>query len=209
MTSCAAPKAGPTQATACRPDQAVADRRHARQHQPHVDALRQQDGRQRADDVGQAAGLQEREDFRRRMQHSHQAVTPASRRAEPHSFSSIDARDQGDAVGAAMEARGVELGILADHQAIGNAAAVVDDRPGQAGMAADLDLGQQHRLSRPRAYEWTRQLENSSERFSAPEMMQPPDTVDSIAMPRRSPSLWTNLAGGSCSWKVQIGQSRS
>ncbi len=31
-------------------------------------------------------------------------------------------------------------------------------------------------------------------------MMQPPETVDSVAMPTRSPVLWTNFAGGSCSW---------
>jgi hypothetical protein len=31
-------------------------------------------------------------------------------------------------------------------------------------------------------------------------MMQPPETIDSIAMPRRSGWLCTNFAGGSCSW---------
>ena len=49
-------------------------------------------------------------------------------------------------------------------------------------------------------YEWTRHFENSNERNSAPEMMHPPETIDSIATPRRSGWLWTNLADGSCSW---------
>src|SRR5436190_21908045 len=53
--------------------------------------------------------------------------------------------------------------------------------------------------------EWTRTLENSTERNTAPEMMQPPDTSDSMATPRRSSWLCTNVAGGSCGWYVQIG----
>src|SRR2546423_5531089 len=53
--------------------------------------------------------------------------------------------------------------------------------------------------------ECTRTLENSTERKTAPEMMQPPDTSESMATPRRSSWLCTNLAGGSCGWYVQIG----
>ena len=38
---------------------------------------------------------------------------------------------------------------------------------------------------------------NSSERRSdAPEMMQPPETSELTAWPRRLSSSWTNLAGG-------------
>ncbi len=49
-------------------------------------------------------------------------------------------------------------------------------------------------------YECTRTLENSTERQVRPETMQPPETSDSIAMPRRSSRLCTNFAGGSCAW---------
>ena len=49
-------------------------------------------------------------------------------------------------------------------------------------------------------YECTRTLENSTERNTEPETMQPPETSDSTAMPRRSSWLCTNLAGGSCGW---------
>ena len=48
--------------------------------------------------------------------------------------------------------------------------------------------------------ECTRTLENSTERKTAPLMMQPPETRDSMAMPRRSSWLCTNLAGGNCGW---------
>jgi hypothetical protein len=37
-------------------------------------------------------------------------------------------------------------------------------------------------------------------RTSEPLMMQPPDTIESVAMPRRPSSSKTNFAGGSCSW---------
>ncbi len=37
--------------------------------------------------------------------------------------------------------------------------------------------------------------------------MQPPATIESIAVPRRSSSSNTNFAGGNCSWCVQIGHS--
>jgi len=44
------------------------------------------------------------------------------------------------------------------------------------------------------------QLENSNEcRTTAPEIIQPPDTMESTAMPRRSSSSKINFAGGSCS----------
>ena len=46
-----------------------------------------------------------------------------------------------------------------------------------------------------------RALENNSERATcAPEMMQPPETIESTASPRRSGSSNTNLAGGNCCW---------
>ena len=50
-------------------------------------------------------------------------------------------------------------------------------------------------------YERTSVFENTTEFDTcAPEMMQPPDTRLSIATPRRSCWLCTNLAGGSCGW---------
>jgi hypothetical protein len=46
----------------------------------------------------------------------------------------------------------------------------------------------------------TRTLENSTECLTvAPLMMQPPETIESTAMPRRFSSSKTNLAGGNCS----------
>ena len=51
-----------------------------------------------------------------------------------------------------------------------------------------------------RAYECTRTLENSTVRKTLPEMMQPPEVSDSMAMPRRSSWLCTNFAGGNCGW---------
>ncbi|MNY07749.1 hypothetical protein D3C86_1405660 [compost metagenome] len=46
---------------------------------------------------------------------------------------------------------------------------------------------------------WTLTPENSIELVTvAPEMMQPLEISESIATPRRSLSLNTNLAGGSC-----------
>jgi hypothetical protein len=46
-------------------------------------------------------------------------------------------------------------------------------------------------------------------RISVPEMMQPPETSELTAVPRRFSSSWTNLAGGTLSEYVQIGQSLS
>ena len=47
----------------------------------------------------------------------------------------------------------------------------------------------------------TRTSENSSDsRTTAPEMMQPPDTMELTAMPRRPSSSRMNLAGGCCTW---------
>ena len=62
--------------------------------------------------------------------------------------------------------------------------------------AADLDVRQDHgTLERGVGMTWT--PVNSSERRSeAPETMQPPDTSEVTAMPRRPSSSWTNLAGG-------------
>ena len=41
---------------------------------------------------------------------------------------------------------------------------------------------------------------SSDSRTLAPEMMQPPATMELIAMPRRPSSSSTNLAQGICSW---------
>src|SRR5450432_1095773 len=49
-------------------------------------------------------------------------------------------------------------------------------------------------------------VNNSERRTVAPLMTQPPDTIESSAVPRRSSSSNTNFAGGICSWWVQIGQ---
>ena len=47
----------------------------------------------------------------------------------------------------------------------------------------------------------TRTSENSSDsRTTAPEMMQPPDTMELMAMPRRPSSSRMNFAGGCCTW---------
>jgi hypothetical protein len=71
--------------------------------------------------------------------------------------------DQADAVGAAVEALGVQLRVLADHHAVGDRCSRGRSRCGSAGMAADLHLRQQHRPVDV-AYECTRTLENSTER---------------------------------------------
>jgi hypothetical protein len=49
-------------------------------------------------------------------------------------------------------------------------------------------------------WECTRTWENRIDRNTAPETMQPPETMDSMAIPRRSSWLCTNLAGGNCGW---------
>ena len=46
-------------------------------------------------------------------------------------------------------------------------------------------------------------------RTVAPEIIQPPDTIESTAMPRRVSSLKTNFAGGCWRWKVQMGHCSS
>ena len=54
--------------------------------------------------------------------------------------------NQGDAAVAALEALGVEFRVFADHQPFRDMAAAIDDDLGQPRVAADLDLGKQHRL---------------------------------------------------------------
>jgi hypothetical protein len=58
--------------------------------------------------------------------------------------------------------------------------------------------------------ECTRTLENSTELLTVePDTMQPPETMVLIVTPERPSASWTNLAGGSWRWLVQIGQSVS
>ena len=46
-------------------------------------------------------------------------------------------------------------------------------------------------------YEWTCTPVKTSERLSdAPETMQPPESSDETARPRRPSTSWTNFAGG-------------
>ena len=56
-------------------------RRQAGQQQAHVGALRGQRHRQRGHDIGQAAGLDQREDLGRHMQDLHAGVPVQSRRS--------------------------------------------------------------------------------------------------------------------------------
>ena len=77
--------------------------------------------------------------------------------------------------------------ILADDHACRNTYGVIDDASTQPRAPTDVTSGSRtDQLTL--AYEWTRQEENSSERFISPEMMQPPETVDSMAIPCRS--IW-------------------
>ena len=65
-----------------------------------------------------------------------------------HRLESVDHRlgDQADALVGAAEARGVELRVLADHQPGGNAHAASMTTLLQPRAAADLDVGQHHRV---------------------------------------------------------------
>src|ERR1700689_3751468 len=56
-------------------------------------------------------------------------------------------------------------------------------------------------------YEFTRtSCDSTLFRTTAPEMMQPPETIELIAMPVRPGSPNTNFAGGYCLARVRIGQ---
>ncbi len=76
--------------------------------------------------------------------------------------------------------------VFADNGVSRNVAAFVDDRAVYATTFADDRAG---RMTESSTREWifTITLEKSSEwRTSDPEMMQPPDTIELTAMPRRS-----------------------
>src|SRR5690606_22009501 len=60
-------------------------------------------------------------------------IRPDATRSQPLQHRT---RDQGDAVGTAIETRGIQVRILADHQSVGDAAAVIDDGPGEARVPA-------------------------------------------------------------------------
>ena len=95
------------------------DRRVAGDQRAHLDAFAGERGGQRAGDVGEPAGLDQGKDFRgdrEDFQLAHYA-----------SLSIIGWVIRRDAALGAAEALGVELGVLADDQAVGNAHAAVDD----------------------------------------------------------------------------------
>ncbi len=84
--------------------------------------------------------------------------------------------------------------------AIRDLAALVDDRAGDHAAAADVAFGRTTERSML-VRSSTRTLENSSDsRTTAPEMMQPPETMELMAMPRRPSSSRMNFAGGCCTW---------
>src|SRR5258708_150792 len=58
--------------------------------------------------------------------------------------------DERDAALAAVKALRIRVGILADHQPFGDVHPAIDDDPVEPGVAADLDLGQHHRVARLR-----------------------------------------------------------
>ena len=62
-------------------------------------------------------------------------------------------------------------------------------------MAPDLDVGQHHDLELGLGMDM-HVGEQQGTADCAPEMMQPPETSEPTAMPRRPSSSWTNLAGG-------------
>ena len=100
-----------------------------------------------------------------------------------------------------VEAARVCLRVEPDARAVWNLAAFIEDRVDESCSVA--------RCRRPAARpsvsiwlrSWTCTPENSNDWLTAaPEMMQPPETIELTAMPRRPSSSSTNFAGGCCSW---------
>jgi len=99
-----------------------------------------------------------------------------------------------------MKSPGVLPPIDAYLHTVGNLTPFIDDGSLDDTGRADLDMRQYHdRLILERSS--IRTSENSNdERTTAPEMMQPPDTTELMAVPRRLPHPGRNFAGGCCTW---------
>ncbi len=92
----------------------------------------------------------------------------------------------------------IRIVVLADHVVVFDFGAAVDNAAANTTMLTHLDLRQTTDCS-TRLYDSTLQLENNKDFLTlAPEMTQPPDTIDSMASPFRSESSKTNFAGGFC-----------
>ena len=100
-----------------------------------------------------------------------------------------------------VEALAVLLGIEAGREALGQHAAPLSITQRRSRTCRLITTSGRITESSIVQKLCTRTLENSSERRTVePLMMQPPDTIESTAMPRRPSSSNTNFAGGSCSW---------
>ena len=85
---------------------------------------------------------------------------------------------------------------------------LVEDRAAHDGVAADVDAVHQHRALDLRvASARARPGERIERRTVPPETTTPAQTIESSAWPARPSSSKTNLAGGSGSGQVRIGQS--
>ena len=110
----------------------------ARQQRADRDALRRQRGRQRAGDVGEPAGLDQRIDLRgdgqdaERRHASRRSIIGWVIRQMPFSVRRKRLR--------------VEHRVLAHHQPVGDAHAAVDHHVAQPRVPADIDIRQDHRV---------------------------------------------------------------
>ena len=109
--------------------------------------------------------------------------------------------DHGDAFLADGEAVGaVQVGVVADREAGGDADVFIDDGATDAGVAADLDAVEQDRIFHQREAIDPRAGRQDGAVDLAAADDRAAQTIESKAAPLRSPALWTNLGGGMGWW---------
>ena len=113
-------------------------RRVAGDERSDLDVFAGERGGQCADDIGEPPGLDEREDLRGDRENFQ---LRSLRQFVDHRLG-----DQRDAALGAAEALGVKLGVLADHEAVGNMHFAVDDGFGKPHVAPDRDVRKHDRL---------------------------------------------------------------
>ena len=124
---------------------------------------------------------------------------------DPGSLGDLDAlADGGDALRGHREPPGaVVILVDADLHAGSDPHVLVEDR-----VADDRAAAERAAATSGSCTARVTPGESTDSRADAPETITPFDTMLSIAFPTRSPSSWTNLAGGLLGMWVRIGHSR-